>query len=282
MKLLLPFDGSAGALRALELVAAYRGAPPQVTLLNVQPLPLMPEGTGGIEVVEKALVEAGQAQVRAGLERLPQAKAAVRLGIPADLILREAAAADLVVMGTRGHGALQGFALGSVALRVAHASPVPVLLVKPEARLPHDVGRKARILVGIDGSEHALRAVREIVARRDWFGAPNVQIVYVQQPLTFLETLLPPHRDVIEQWSTRAGEEAVRPTRELLTAAGIAHHVHLTAGDAHSEIALLADQTAADFVVLGTRGKGATHHAFIGSVALKAAVSSHVPVLLVR
>jgi nucleotide-binding universal stress UspA family protein len=34
-------------------------------------------------------------------------------------------------------------------------------------------------------------------------------------------------------------------------------------------------------VALGTRGLGAAHHALIGSVALKAAALSPVPVLLV-
>ena len=279
MKLLLPFDGSSGALRAVELVAAYRGAAPDITLLNVQSLPagLTPE----MGPVEEALMAAGEAQVRAALQALPEARLRVRVGFPTDVILREAAAAQLIVMGTRGHGALQGFALGSVALRVVHAAPVPVLLVKPDARLPQELGRKTRLVVGVDGSEHALRAVREIVARREWFGEPDVQLVYVQQPLTLLETVLPPHRDVIEQWSTRSADDAVAPARAMLASAGIAHHVHLTVGDAHAELALLAAQTKADLMVLGTRGKGAMHHALVGSVALKAAASSDVPVLLV-
>ena len=280
MTLLLPFDGSPGAMRAVELVAAYRGAPAEVTLLNVQSLPagLTPE----MGSVDEALLEAARAQVKVGLERLPAARSVVRLGFPTDVILREAAGAQFIVMGTRGHGALQGFALGSVALRVVHGAPVPVLLVKPDARLPQALGRNAKLLVGVDGSEHALRAVSEIVARRAWFGETHVELVFVQQPLTLLETVLPPHDDVVEQWSTRTGEEATRPAREMLAAAGIAHHLHLTVGDAHTELALLAGQTKADLMVLGTRGKGAAHHAFIGSVALKAAASSDVPVLLVK
>jgi nucleotide-binding universal stress UspA family protein len=37
---------------------------------------------------------------------------------------------DTVVMGTRGLGSFTGMLLGSVATRVVHAVPVPVLLVK--------------------------------------------------------------------------------------------------------------------------------------------------------
>jgi nucleotide-binding universal stress UspA family protein len=284
MKILLPFDGSASALHAAALVAAYAGAAPEVTVLNVQALPaaLFPEATGGLEVVEKALLEAGRAQLATALEKLKGARAMVRLGFAADVILGEASSATLVVMGMRGEGALHGFPIGSVALRVAHACPVPVMLVKADVRLPQALGRKARLLVGIDGSQHALRAVQGIVAWRDWLGEVEVHLVYVQPPLTFLETLLPPHRDVIEQWSTRGGEEAARAARETLGAAGIAHHLHLTVGDAATELALLADQAKVDLMVLGTRGKGAAHHAFVGSVALKAAARSRVPVVLVK
>lgn len=285
-RVLLPFDGSPAALRAVELLSAYRGRQLAVSLLNVQSLPasVWPEGALDMALVEKALLEAGHAQLQPAAEKLARWKPAaqVRLGFPAPVITEQAAGAGLVVMGTRGSGVLHGFPIGSVALRVAHASPVPTILVKPQARLPAELGRKLRVLAGIDGSEPSLRAVQALVERRDWLGALDVQLVHVQQPLTVLETVLPPHDDVIGQWSTAAGETAARAARELLTRAGIPHHLHLTVGEAPAEIALLAQQTKSELVVLGTRGKGAAHHAFVGSVALKAAALSEVPVLLVR
>jgi nucleotide-binding universal stress UspA family protein len=52
-------------------------------------------------------------------------------GAPAQTILAEAARlpADLIVMGTHGHPALERFLVGSVASRVVQQSPIPVLLV---------------------------------------------------------------------------------------------------------------------------------------------------------
>lgn len=41
--------------------------------------------------------------------------------------------ADLIVVGTRGHSALRGIAVGSVAQRLVHLAHQPVLAVRPPA-----------------------------------------------------------------------------------------------------------------------------------------------------
>lgn len=168
-----------------------------------------------------------------------------------------------------------------MALRVAQGSETPVLLVKPDDRLPARPGLKLRVLLAMDGSEPAIRAARWLAAWRDALGELDVQLVHVQQPLTYLETVLPPHDDVIDQWSRQPSEDAAQAARELFRREGIAHRLHLTVGDPALEIRTLAEQTASELLVLGTRGLGAAHHAFIGSVALKAAALGAVPALLV-
>lgn len=290
--ILLPYDGSPGAERAVELVAGYQGsrAALEALVVNMQspPVALWPEAGAGAAAIEEALLEQGSELAQRAAARLTaagvRAQGATRLGFPADGILREAerSGAAIIVMGTRGHGVLQGFALGSVALRVAHGGAVPVCLVQPQSRLPAALGRSLRVLLATDGSEPALRAAQALHAWQGWLGALDVQIAYVQPALTLAEQILPPHRDVIEQWSTRAGEEATRAARTLFAGAGIKHHVHYSVGDAAAEIVHLAGQAGCELIALGTRGRGAAHHAFVGSVALKVAAQSAVPVLLAK
>jgi nucleotide-binding universal stress UspA family protein len=290
--ILVPVDGSLSSERAAELLAKYRGeaAKLDTIFLNVQapPVVVWPEPAIDAAAMEAALLESGQKLVDGAARRIAtaglRAHAAVRLGLPAAGILREAElrGAHLIVMGTRGHGALHGFAFGSVAMRVVHGGTVPVCLVQPQTKLPEQLGRNLRVMLALDGSEPGVRAAQLLTAWRGWLGELDVQIVHVQQPLTFLETILPPHRDVIEQWTTRAGEDATQAARDILEKAGIRSHLHLSLGEAYEEIAHLSEETGCELLVMGTRGRGAAHHALIGSVALKAAARSAIPVLLVK
>jgi nucleotide-binding universal stress UspA family protein len=271
MKILLAFDGSPAARRAVELLAGYAGDPAALSLavINAQP----------------QAEDAGRTLVQPAIERLAAAGFAVdvqvRVAPPAPAILGAARGTDLVAMGTRGHGALQGFALGSVALRVAHGNGPPVLLVKPEDRLPGALGRRVRVLLAMDGSAPALRAAERLAAWRSWLGELEVHLVHVQQPLSYLQTVLPPHDDVMGQWSTKEGEQATQKARELFEREKVATRLHLTVGDPALELRTLAQSTSADIVAVGTRGLGAAHHALVGSVALKASALCPVPVLLV-
>jgi nucleotide-binding universal stress UspA family protein len=234
--LLVPFDGSPSAQRALELAAGYLGPgrPVSATVLNVQPRALRLWPGPGLDpaALERAAAEAGERELRPALERLPGARGEVRLGAPAEAILHEARAHHLIVMGTRGAGALAGYAIGSVALRVAHGSAeAPVVLVKPQDRLPEAPGRRLRVLLAMDGSPAALRAAARLAAWRGWLGELDVQLLWVQAPLSYLSTVLPPHDDVVGQWSQDEGRQATQDAAALLQREGIAHRVHLSVGD---------------------------------------------------
>jgi nucleotide-binding universal stress UspA family protein len=144
--LLVAVDGSGPSLRATELAASLaKLAGARVTLLHaIDPglLRLLPNERArsaaarfGLraEDVERTLREDAEAQLRrcrrvceaAGLEVATR----VELEPPVRAIAEAAADADLVVLGTRGLGAISGAAVGSVSHRLLGETRKPVLVV---------------------------------------------------------------------------------------------------------------------------------------------------------
>lgn len=138
-KILLPFDGSESAKRALQHVAAMVKENPQseVHVLHVvDPSQLGTDESfwsGGTKETlladgERVLAPAKQALTQSGVAH----QSSVSLGSPGNEIASYARAHDCtaIVMGTRGMSSIASFFVGSVAHRVMQFADVPVTLVK--------------------------------------------------------------------------------------------------------------------------------------------------------
>ncbi len=65
---------------------------------------------------------------------LPEIRIRAAMGAPADALIREADGADLLVVGSRGHGGFHTLLLGSTSMHVAMHATCPVTIVhSPEA-----------------------------------------------------------------------------------------------------------------------------------------------------
>ena len=132
-KLIVGYDGSDSARRALERAAQF--ACPQtevVVIAAVEPYP----GSGVTIPVNQ-----DQAEVRRRRDDLVEAqallesygvRASTRLlhGDPADALIEAAKDADLAVVGSRSLSRLQSFVLGSVSSKVVSSARCDVLVVR--------------------------------------------------------------------------------------------------------------------------------------------------------
>jgi len=140
MKILLPFDGSAAALEAVQFAIrlAADGLNTSVVLANVQEHASLYElmVAHDPQVIEQVSAEAGANTVKPAQALLEAAgisfETEVSTGDPAHTLvdILENYGCDLVVMGASGTSTLRSALLGSVSNELLHAAGVPVMIVK--------------------------------------------------------------------------------------------------------------------------------------------------------
>lgn len=140
MKILIPVDGSANALRAVGYVIGFAAAlkeRPQLLLLNVQ----WNVASANVKLfinqqtIDDYYREQGMAALQSARAALEAAGLTynyhISVGTPAEAIVQYAGeqGVDQIVMGRQGQGGLQSMLLGSVVNKVLHQAACPVLLV---------------------------------------------------------------------------------------------------------------------------------------------------------
>ena len=153
----------------------------------------------------------------------------------------------------------------------------------PAAPVHVSTGLK-RLLLAVDGSEAAARAVRQAISLRSDLRAPDsleVRLLNVQRPVTGdVSTFVA--GATLDDYYRENAEKALAPARELLNAAKVpfadAHRI----GDPGPAIAEAARDDACDLIVMGTRGMGGHAGALLGSVAQGVVSEAGTPILLVK
>jgi nucleotide-binding universal stress UspA family protein len=141
VKILIAIDGSPCSLAALEGLLARRGwfaGTPDLALVHVHlPIPIKRAAAwAGKDVVASYYDEEAASDLAPARERLDREGVTFAtfklIGEPAVEIMGLAKewGADLIVMGTHGHGNLATMFLGSVAQKALALAPVPVLLLR--------------------------------------------------------------------------------------------------------------------------------------------------------
>lgn len=267
-------DGSQESLAALAWAAreaVRRGAPLHV----VHAWRFQERETAGTvgaadrDTQEQWVRDSVAGSVRAVTERHPELTVSteVREGDAVAALLAAAADAGTLVLGSRGHGAVVGFLLGSVGQQVIAEAGRPVVLVRAgDEAATEAAGRE--VVVGQQGEpedsadvigfafEAAAARGAAVRAVRAW----TLPTVFTYSPGSMR---LADEAGGLEQYEKKALAEALVPWRERFPDVPVIEQVEM--GSAGQVLLSAAD--GAQLVVVGRRARRTAVGARIGSVA---------------
>src|SRR5581483_5924763 len=285
--ILVPLDGSTLAARAVPFATAFaRAAGARLVLIRAVRADKLPGEKAAL--AQRAARRRAEVELGAIVEQLQQeglaAEAHVSSKAAPEAIVDAARQqhADLIVMSTHGRSGIGRWLYGSVADRVLQRTRVPVLLVPPSCERTCPAEGALRVLVPLDGSELAERAL--VYARAVAGTAGEILLYQVLPPSVPIDDgdLLAPY------WTEVFAEARADVLRYLegvaapLRAAGCRVRVAVEHGAAAQRIAEYARREKVDLVVLSSHGRAGVARWLLGSVAEELLREAPTPLLLVR
>lgn len=140
-----------------------------------------------------------------------------------------------------------------------------------------------KILLPIDGSDCALRAVDHLIAHSAWFcEVPEIHLVHVHAPIPIGRVQAHVGQDTLQAYYLEESQELLRTAQARLDAAGRFHTTHIHVGQPAEVIAKIAGELKCDLIVMGSHGRSGVAGLVMGSVATRVLHLANCPVLLVK
>jgi len=276
-------DGSADAQLAVDLAAweADRRHAPLRLVYGFRPVYVCGVATIGYDLDRQVrdldnMLIAESARVSRRYPDLPVATEVVQ-GAPASVLLDESAAAQLVVVGSRGRGGFASLLLGSVSAQVATYATSPVIVMRPPAaRGTRDIPGSGPVVVGVDGSTGSAAAVEfafdEAAAR-----GTGLIAVYVWGVMPYDAGDDDPR--VEQDGPDAALAEALAAWQDKYPEVPVSHRAVHSLVPVHT----ILDQSAdAGLIVVGRRGRGGFAGLSLGSVGDGLVRHAKAPVAVVH
>jgi Universal stress protein UspA and related nucleotide-binding proteins len=292
MRILLALDGSPSSLDARDLVAGLRWPPATaITIVAAFDVPIAWTTNGFMagdwftdaETALRRQAQEALAAMTGPLEnrgwtidqRVVQGRAATAI-----ISAAEDVDADLIVLGSRGHGPIRSMLLGSVSAEVIGHTDRSVLVARGK--------QVSRALVATDGSDctsilpdvlaewgilRGLEAVVLSVAPADWPALGLMIGVYTLGD----DSIQRQHEEELARHRAIAGQMA-----ERLSGIGVAAQEHVQTGDAAHEILKAARDRHCDLIVTGSRCLHGVDRWLLGSVARNVVLHADASVLIIR
>jgi nucleotide-binding universal stress UspA family protein len=186
----------------------------------------------------------------------------------------------LIAVGSRGRGRIRRALMGSVSDSVVRHAHCPVMVVRWKPLV-----FPATILLATDASQEARVAATTAadLARRT---GSELHLVHVGSLVTHgagsgveVGPLPGVHQGELDrqaQWLLDAEVEQMKSSG--IDVAG----AHLRRGRAGEEVIVLAEETGADLIAIGSSGRGGVRRALMGSVSDSVVRHAHCPVMVAR
>lgn len=290
----LPVDGSENALRSLDYLHLIYGDKHrlEVTLKYVLPSlpPVLTDNRSmdrdtatklkiienkSIRMAEKILTQAKHYLIDKGFdaERVQTIYKKKESGVAQDICKWvESKRADAVLISSRGRSRLEAFFMGEISSKLLEYCRVcPVWIVQGQVK-------SNRVLIAIDSSENALRAVDHAGFMLSGTDCP-VTIFHTMRHLRRFvpQEVLDEAPELEELWKTKAGQEIepfMTKAEEMLVKAGVSEsqiNKKIVDGSRSAASDILEEARNNDYgtIVMGRRGISGVQEFFMGSVSSK-------------
>ena len=314
-RILVPLDGSTRAEQALPVAARLAHASSgTIVLLRIVNLTSQFVSYVALEpITTQAVIDTQLEEAKNYLDNLTRSndlinvhsETEVIVGQPAINILSvvDARHIDLVVMCSHGYTGMTRWVLGSVAERVAHHSPVPVLLLREGkpllAGLHPNGGSTLRALIPLDGSVRAQAAIAPAAQLVAALSAPGRGALHLTQVVVMLGGgISQTEREAILQQAKQNLNATVEEMRAgMIAAPGIDHRFSVTwSGTIDDDIAAGIVRMAengedaegvgvfggSDIVAMATHGYSGLKRWAMGSITERVLHATRLPLLIVR
>lgn len=136
------------------------------------------------------------------------------------------------------------------------------------------------ILIPVDGSQHALRAIDVLIERVSRREPVAIHLLNVQHPLTgdvgqFLD------QQQIDGFHREEALKALATARKKLDDAHVPYTLHIGVGNPAEIILQYAEEKACNEILMGAQGHSAIAELLLGSVAAAVKRRAEIPVQLV-
>ena len=140
-----------------------------------------------------------------------------------------------------------------------------------------------KILLPVDGSECALRAVEHLISHSAWFrDLPEIHLLHVHAPIPIGRVQAHVGKETLHAYYLEESQASLLEAQQKLDAAACAYTTHIHVGQPAEVIAKLAAEQGCDLIVMGTHGRGGIAGLVTGSVANRVLHLASCPVLLVK